>query len=553
MAGIDYTDPLSYVVPVFQQRARVLESLRKDPSAVQAFRTHYAEKPWRFVTDWGVTYDPRNPERGLPAVLPFVLWPKQIELMQWMDERWRKSERGLVEKSRDWGVTWIAVGYTVARWLFVPGFAAGFGSSKEDKVDRQGDPDSIFEKIRFMVDYIPDVFMPAGFKPRLHSTYMRLVNPENGSSIIGEAGAEIGRGGRKSIYVVDEDAFIENQQRVDNALANATNCQIDVSTYNGPGNLFYRKSMKFHGTPQKFVCDWHDDPRKDQAWYDKYCANHDPVTVAQEVDRNPNASDDDSFLPAAWVNACVDAHVKLGFDGTGAKVVGFDPADTGDAKACACRHGSIIKAVHQRKRGDIRDAVPWAYEIADDFRAGILSYDGDGMGDPVMKVALEVRAAKTFEVVVYRGSEGVKNPLATYGNTNVKNKDYFQNYRAQSWTLVRDRMRNTYLAIERAKAGQIVNVDPEKLLSISSSCEDILDIKAELSMPRRQRSVNGKIKVESKDDMKKRGIKSPNLAESIVVALSVDAIDITKQQPITQRARFSAGAYVQSLDSGMGY
>ncbi len=32
-----------------------------------------------------------------------------------------------------------------------------------------------------------------------------------------------------------------------------------------------------------FVFDWRDDPRKDQAWYDKQRINLDPVVLAQEV------------------------------------------------------------------------------------------------------------------------------------------------------------------------------------------------------------------------------------------------------------------------------
>jgi phage terminase large subunit len=54
-----------------------------------------------FITDWGMTFDPRNPELGLPAVVPFVLFPKQEEFIDWL-RAWRGS-RGWAARSR---ATW---------------------------------------------------------------------------------------------------------------------------------------------------------------------------------------------------------------------------------------------------------------------------------------------------------------------------------------------------------------------------------------------------------------------------------------------------------------
>ena len=322
---MDYINP-DYQA-IFAKRAGKLEQLRADPALLAAVKVHYASNPWDFVSDWGVTFDPRNVERELLSTVPFVLWDKQRDYMKWVYAKWKGGERGLVEKSRDCGVTWLSVGFAVSMWLFHPGFVTGFGSRKQDLVDKIGDDKSIFEKLRFFIDYVPKEFMPVGWDKRLCSSSMRITNPDTQAHLIGELGDEIGRGGRTSIYFVDEAAFIEHQERVDAALSQNTNCQIDISTPNGNGNLFYRKRQRFEGTGRIFIFDWRDDPRKDQKWYDKQVEEQDEITVAQEIDRDYNASQEDSFIPAKWVQSAIDAHLRLGFVPSGLRTTGFDPAD----------------------------------------------------------------------------------------------------------------------------------------------------------------------------------------------------------------------------------
>jgi hypothetical protein len=84
------------------------------------------------------------------------------------------------EKSRDMGVTWLCVGFAVWMWLFHPGTVVGFGSRKEEYVDKIGDPKSIFWKIRQFIALLPVEFRPAGYIESRHAPHMRIINPENG-------------------------------------------------------------------------------------------------------------------------------------------------------------------------------------------------------------------------------------------------------------------------------------------------------------------------------------------------------------------------------------
>ena len=512
---LDFANP-NYT-EVLIKRANKLKLLRRDPRLMEAAKIHYKHHPWDFMNDWGMTFDPRNIERDLPPTMPFVLFPKQIEFVKWLHDRWLNGERGLVEKSRDAGATWLTCGYAVTMFLFYPGFTAGFGSRKEALVDKKGDPKCIFEKIRPFINLLPKEFKPKGFDHKVHSKFMQMENPENGASITGEVGDDIGRGARMSLYVVDEAAFIRNQESTDAALSQTTNCQIDLSTPNGNGNLFYKKRHK--GRIPVFTMRWTDDPRKDQVWYDKQVREQDEVTVAQEIDIDYNASVEGIFIPSKWVQASLDAHKVLGFDAEGIDVVSFDPADVGDARAVGHRRGSVVLEAKSKKDGDITDAMPWAFELANDVKCDAFIYDADGMGAPSMKLYLKTASqGKKMNIIPYHGGAGVYEPDELYKEDKT-NKDRFANRRAQTWMLVRDRFEKTYQAVVKRKF-----TDPSELISISSDCAEHEDLMSELSRPLRQYDGTGKIKVESKQDMAKRGVSSPNLADEMIYSFDPEAV-----------------------------
>jgi hypothetical protein len=179
---------------------------------------------------------------------------------------------------------------------------------------------------------------------------MRILNPENGSSIVGEAGDNIGRGNRTSIYFKDESAHYEHADAIDAALSQTSNCKIDISTPNGAGNAFYKKAHG--GQIKKFVFDWHDDPRKDDEWYAKQCASLDPAIVAQEIDRNYEASVSNAFIPGDLVLAA-QARGPADVKPVGGLRVGIDVARFGNDKtAISFRRGRVLlKQVILSQRG----------------------------------------------------------------------------------------------------------------------------------------------------------------------------------------------------------
>ena len=278
MKGFDFKNP-DYV-SVFKRRNEKLAKIRKDPSMLPALRKFYRDNPAQFITDWGITYDPRTVDEDHPSFLPFILFPKQEEWVNWVVEKWKAKRPGLTEKSRDIGISWLAIATACTLCLHYDGLAIGFGSRKEEYVDKADLPRSLFFKARMFMANLPVEFR-GGWNSSC-APHMRINFPGTGSYMGGEAGDNIGRGDRASIYFVDEAAFLERPQLVEASLSQTTNCRIDVSSANGMGNPFAQK--RHGGKIDVFTIHWRDDPRKDDAWYAQQLQDLDSVTVAQEID-----------------------------------------------------------------------------------------------------------------------------------------------------------------------------------------------------------------------------------------------------------------------------
>lgn len=195
--------PLLDYAKVYAWRIDTLAILRSKPNILAHARKYYAmpQHTAEFIMHWMDTY---NPRKSSNRWMPFVLFTRQAEFVEFLEGLDADGENGLVEKCRDIGATWLACAYTVKKWLFEDDDATGWGSRKQELVDKLGDPDSIFEKMRLLTRRLPNIWVPDGFKVRDHATFMKLLNPDNGSTITGESGDNIGRGGRKKRFFKDE-------------------------------------------------------------------------------------------------------------------------------------------------------------------------------------------------------------------------------------------------------------------------------------------------------------------------------------------------------------
>lgn len=228
-----------------------------------------------------------------------------------------------------------------------------------------------------------------------------------------------------------------------------------------------------------------------------------------------NTDYEDSVIEPEWVDAAVDAHTRLNYTPRGDRVIGFDPADDGsDAKAVTKRYGMLVQDVVKWDKGDIDDAINRAFSDAFEFRADILVYDNIGVGAGV-KVGLADRiSGRNIDV---QGFGAGDSPWPGRYKEDRKNEDVFKNLRAMGWWLLRDRFERTYQAVTKGEY-----FDPATMISLSSSIKDLAQLKIELVRQQRKRTAGTKvIQLISKEEMRSRGIPSPNMADSLMMAFMV--------------------------------
>jgi phage terminase large subunit len=238
----------------------------------------------------------------------------------------------------------------------------------------------------------------------------------------------------------------------------------------------------------------------------------------------PRDDDESAIIKRSWLLAAIDAHKTLGLEPIGHKRVGFDVADSGaDKCATIYAHGFTALCSDQWKgaEDELLKSCTRVHTSARERGASVV-YDSIGVGAASGAKFGELNQAnKTLAPVGYtkfNAGGAVWRPEAQY-STGIKNKDMFANIKSQAWWLVADRLRNTYNAVRNGH-----QFSPDQLISISSDMEHIDQLIDELATPKKDYDQAGRVKVESKKDLAKREIASPNLADAFIMAFApIDA------------------------------
>lgn len=227
----------------------------------------------------------------------------------------------------------------------------------------------------------------------------------------------------------------------------------------------------------------------------------------------PVADSELAIIKPSWIEAAIDAHEKLGFSAAGRRILGFDVADEGDdANATVLRHGSVVTDMQQWRGQDVIYSADKVYLYAQEQNIDRIVYDNIGVGAGV-KAQFRRKNGKV-QTLGFNASGAVYKPDAKYTDDK-KNRDMFANIKAQAWWMVRDRFYKTWRAVHHGDS-----YPEDQLISLSSSLHELEYLTAELSRPQVDYDQNGRVKAESKKDMKKRGIPSPNRADALVMAFA---------------------------------
>ena len=514
--------------------------MRTDEGLVKEAYAYYSTRPVEFITHWMETYNPRKSlhhareELRGPKWMPFILFQRQAEFIEFLEDLRRDGESGLVEKCRDIGASWLGCAYSVWALIFLKDDATGWGSRKEDSVDKKGDPDSLFEKMRLLIQRLPKEF-----RPNTRNAFLKITNEANGSTLTGEAGDNIGRGGRKTRVFIDEAAHVERAELLEASLGDTTDVRVDMSSVNGMGNMFYRRreagelwvpgAKIDRGMIRVFIFDWRDHPEKTQEWYNTRKAKHEREgtqhVFAQEVDRNYSAAVENTVISGEWIDAAVDAHLHIaGMDGSDDWMAGLDLADEGaDKNALVIRQGVILRYVEEWGERDPGATTRRAIQtLRERGQSRIpVQYDSIGIGATVKAefnrlVESGDISAGDIRMVPWNAGAAVVRPYERVipdDDGSILNRAFYHNFKAQAWWALRTR----FYKVWRARTmGEIYS--PHELVSLDSKglgSAMLATVRKELAQPVRRASGSS---MRMLVDKAPGATKSPNTADATVQA-----------------------------------
>lgn len=197
----------------------------------------------------------------------------------------------------------------------------------------------------------------------------------------------------------------------------------------------------------------------------------------------PPHAEPDTLIPWDWVMAAVDRDIEV--DDDWPMQYGVDVARQGDDKSIILkRKGNVVEEIQQFSKIDTMELAGWvSMNSAEDEPDGI-SIDVIGVGAGVYDRLREMGKYNVHSVAV---------------SMSPRDGDKFVRLRDELWWKVRERFE-------------------KGLISIPNDDELI----GELTTIKFATESNGKIKVEGKKDMKKRGLMSPNKADALCLSYAND-------------------------------
>jgi phage terminase large subunit len=321
---------------------------------------------------------------------------------------------------------------------------------------------------------------------------------------------------------------------------------------------------------QKFVVDppadavvreinWQDNPYLSRVMleviYDFY--KREPESAPHVYGGQPKMGADKSIIPLKYIIAAVDAHkgkykweipdlvksqgfaaagrwmaanpearkcVRKGWAPGGTKATGFDVADDGqDKNALVTTHGNIVMLAEewQGLEDELLKSCTKVWNHARDNNSQIV-WDSIGVGAFAGSKFKDLndQNRRVIRYEPFNAGGAVEEPKGVYmrfPHVDILNGEHFSNIKAQKWDEVAQRFRKTYEYVELGVShpfDELISLNSETLGPVT-----LKKIQMELAAPHKDVDRMGKFKVESKEDLRDRGIKSPNIADALIMSL----------------------------------
>ena len=226
--------------------------------------------------------------------VPYLLFDYQVETVDLVIKAIEDKDKVFLEKSRQMGVSWLFCAIALWWWLFHD-WKILFLSQKEDFVDKLGDMQSLFQKIRFMTAKLPKWMLPKDFSIDKHMPRLRIYKPDNSGtwSITGEsASTNAGTGGTYKMIFLDEFSKMQNARSINTAVQAAS---VGSIIYNGTPlgkfNEHYKMRKLALKKQMKMIrLHWKLNPMYTDEWFITKTRGMLPEDIAQEYEINYEAS-----------------------------------------------------------------------------------------------------------------------------------------------------------------------------------------------------------------------------------------------------------------------
>lgn len=257
---------------------------------------------------------------------------RQYGLLECVEDR----EDVRCPKSRYVGFTWLICFMAVYLGLFHENVKGLIMSKDEDTAEDVDNQDSIFWKILFILDHLPDWLRRGADKKKRGI----IIFPSTNNTVTSTANVEsAGVGGRATYLIADEFGQFRKGHEIYSMTKDTSGCRIFVGTHKGRGTMLYSLCRgPLHEEMREIVTHWSHDPEKRKGlyrtnvergwevidkqyefpesfifvtdskpsggpfpfmrspWYDKQCKGRTEYDVAMNLDVDPDGSQT-SFFP----------------------------------------------------------------------------------------------------------------------------------------------------------------------------------------------------------------------------------------------------------------
>jgi hypothetical protein len=263
---------------------------------------------------------------------------------------------------------------------------------------------------------------------------------------------------------------------------------------------------------QTRVIDARDVEGTDKNLYQRIIDEYGPDSyqASVEVYGNFPSEGDDQFIGSTLVDDAMKRTPAK--DATAPIVIGVDPARFGaDATVIAVRQGRDILELRRHRGADTMEVAGHVIDAIEEFKPALVCIDEGGLGAGVVDRLKEQR----YKI---RG--------VNFGN-KAKNQTMWGNKRAEMWGAMRDWLKTGHIPTDRF-------------------------LKTDLISPRTKPDSKGTLFLESKKDMKARGLASPDAADAIAVTFAFPVASTDPRLGRVDKRRTSAYSSAGVSTSWMG-